>query len=55
MNLLGGSMETIKITIDENLPNKETIEAIEEGRRLAKDPKVKKYNNMKDLIEALES
>lgn len=42
-------------TVDLYVPNKETEEAIEEGRRLARDPKVKKYDNMKDLIEALES
>lgn len=29
MSLLGGSMETIKITVDKDLPNKETIEAID--------------------------
>ena len=35
-------------------PNKETIEAIEEGRRLAMDPSTPLYDNMEDLRRALE-
>lgn len=37
-----------------DVPNKETIEAIEEGRRLAKDPSTSLYDNMEDLRRALE-
>ncbi|WP_019214515.1 type II toxin-antitoxin system RelB/DinJ family antitoxin [Fenollaria massiliensis] len=35
-------------------PNKETLEAIEEGRRLAMDPSTPLYDNMEDLRRALE-
>lgn len=34
-------------------PNAETIEAIEEGRRIARDPNVKGYTNIEDLKAAL--
>lgn len=37
-----------------DMPNKETIEAIEEGRRLAMDPSTPLYDNMEDLRRALE-
>lgn len=40
------------LTLD--VPNKETIEAIEEGRRLAMDPSTPLYDNMEDLRRALE-
>ncbi len=36
-------------------PNSVTKAAIEEGRRIAKDPTVKGYTNMADLKAALES
>lgn len=35
-------------------PNKTTIAAIEEGRRIASDPSVKGYHDMNDLRAALE-
>ena len=35
--------------------NKETIEAIEEGRKMLKDPNTPKYSNMEDLKKALEA
>ena len=35
-------------------PNKTTIAAIEEGRRIASDPNVKGYHSMDDLKAALE-
>ena len=35
--------------------NKETIEAIEEGRKMLKDPNTTKYSNMEDLKKALEA
>ena len=37
-----------------NVPSDETIEAIEEGRMIAKDMNVKSYDNMDDLRKALE-
>lgn len=36
-------------------PNAETVAAIEEGRRIARDKRVKGYKNIKDLKKALES
>lgn len=40
------------LTLD--VPNKETLEAIEEGRRLAMDPSTPLYDNIEDLRRALE-
>jgi DNA-damage-inducible protein J len=37
-----------------NVPNAVTAEAIEEGRKIAKDPNVKGYRDMNDLRSALE-
>ena len=37
-----------------DVPSDETIKAIEEGRMIAKDTKVKSYDNMDDLRKALE-
>ena len=34
--------------------NQETLDAIEEGRRLAKDPNVKGYTSIEELRKALE-
>ena len=67
-NQLGLNMTTainmfLRTTIRENgipfelkldTPNKETIEAIEEGRRMLNDPTTPKYSNMEDLKKALE-
>ncbi len=36
------------------VPNKETLEAIEEGRRMALDPNVPSYDNIEDLRKALD-
>ena len=36
------------------VPNAVTAEAIEEGRKIAKDPNVKGYRDMNDLRSALE-
>ena len=46
----GGIPFELKVT-----PNAETISAIEEGRKIARDKSVKGYNDMESLIEALES
>ena len=35
--------------------NKETLDAMNEARRISKDPDVKGYTNMSDLIDALEA
>lgn len=35
--------------------NKETLDAMNEARRISKDPDVKGYTNMSDLIAALEA
>lgn len=37
-----------------NVPNNETIKAIEKGRMIAKDEKVKAYDNIDELRKALE-
>ena len=37
-----------------DIPNDETIKAIEEGRLIAKDKNVSSYDNMDDLRKALE-
>lgn len=37
-----------------DVPNKETLEEIEEGRRLAMDPNVPSYDNIEDLRKALD-
>ncbi|MFR4813797.1 type II toxin-antitoxin system RelB/DinJ family antitoxin [Peptoniphilus sp.] len=37
-----------------DVPNDETIQAIEEGRMIAKDKSVRSYDNMDDLRKALE-
>ncbi|WP_300411124.1 type II toxin-antitoxin system RelB/DinJ family antitoxin [Lagierella sp.] len=37
-----------------NVPNNETIKAIEEGRSISKDKNVKSYDNMDELRSSLE-
>lgn len=37
-----------------NQPNEETIKAIEEGRKIAKDKNIRSYDNIDDLRKALE-
>ena len=34
--------------------NQETLEAMDEGRRISRDPNIKAYSNMEDLKKALE-
>lgn len=43
-----------KKIIKKEVPNKETLEAIEEGRRMALDPNVPSYDNIEDLRKALD-
>jgi len=45
----------IPFPITQRAPNAETIAAIEEGRRLARDPKTRVFTNMEDLIKDLNS
>ena len=45
----GGIPFELKVT-----PNAKTLEAIEEGRRIARDKGIKGYTDMESLIEALE-
>lgn len=44
----------IPFEITLNQPNKETIAAMLEAERIAKDPAVKGYNNLDELFAALE-
>lgn len=37
-----------------SIPNKETIKAIEEGRKMIMDKNTVSYSNMEELIKALE-
>lgn len=41
----------LSLKLDE--PNEETIKAIEEGKEIIKNKKIKGYNNIKDLRKAL--
>jgi DNA-damage-inducible protein J len=43
----------IPFDITLNLPNKETIAAMLEAERIAKDPSVKGYNNLDELFAVL--
>ena len=45
----------IPFDVERKIPNAETIKAIDEGRKIARDPSVKAYDNMEELIKALES
>ena len=45
----------LPFTLQLDIPNDETVAAIEEGRRIARDKNVKGYKNIKDLRAALES
>ncbi|MCL2086420.1 MAG: type II toxin-antitoxin system RelB/DinJ family antitoxin [Oscillospiraceae bacterium] len=37
------------------IPNAETIEAIEEGERLLKDPNAKRYTNFSEILEEVKN
>lgn len=43
----------IPFDISREVPNEETIEAINEGRKIAHDPNVKGYSSIEDLRAAL--
>ena len=45
----------IPFNITVNTPNKETVAAMLEAERIAKDPSVKGYTDMDELFEALRS
>lgn len=44
----------IPFKLKSNTPNKETIKAIEEGRKMILDKNTVSYSNMEELIKALE-
>ena len=44
----------IPFSLKLEVPNAETVAAIEEGRRIANDPNVKGYTSMDDLKKALD-
>lgn len=44
----------IPFALKSDVPNDTTLAAIEEGRRIARDPSVRGYTNMEDLKAALE-
>ncbi len=44
----------LNIYMDKEVPNAETIAAIEEGRCIASDSSVKGYTSMEELRQALE-
>ena len=44
----------LPFTADLNVYGPETINAIEEGRRIARDPEVKGYSSIEDLRNALD-
>lgn len=39
----------------EEIPNKETIEAMLEAEKIARDPNVKRYTNLVELFEDLKN
>lgn len=43
----------IPFEISLDRPNRKTIKALKEGEKIANNPNVKGYTNMKDLMEAL--
>lgn len=45
----------IPFIISEGKPNYETVSAMLEAERIAKDPRVKGYNNVDDLLSDLKS
>ena len=42
-------------SLDMNMSGKDTLDAMTEARRISKDPDVKGYTNMSDVIAALEA
>ena len=45
----------IPFMITQNTPTKETVAALLEAERIAKDPSIKGFNNIKELFEDLDS
>lgn len=43
-----------RFALTAEMPNEETVEAMIEADRIAKDPNVKGYTNIADLMEALD-
>lgn len=47
------ALQGIPFEVTREVPNEETVAAIEEGRRIAHDKSVKGYNSIEDLKAAL--
>jgi len=47
--------QKIPFTITREVPNKDTIEAFEEGEKMLNDPNAKKYSSVEALFEELNS
>ncbi len=47
--------QRIPLPISLNVPNEKTIAAIEEGRRLSKDPNSKTYSSLGEIIQEIEN
>jgi DNA-damage-inducible protein J len=45
--------QAIPFDIKRNIPNKDTIEALNEAKAISKDKKSSSYKNMKDVYESL--
>ena len=45
----------IPFDVSVNVPNSDTIEAIKEARRIARDPNARGYKDIDQLMEALEA
>ena len=45
---------SLPLSLKLNIPNKETLKAVEESKKIIKNKKVKGYTNIKDLREALQ-
>ena len=53
MNVLHKAIRFFKVSV--HVPNKKTMEAIDEGERIAYDPNISGYRDMKSLFKALDS
>ena len=45
---------SLPLSLKLNIPNEETLKAVEESKKIIKNKKVKGYTNIKDLREALQ-
>jgi len=47
--------QRIPFIVSRNIPNADTVAAIEEGRSMLKNPKTRRFNSLDELIEELNS